>query len=533
MTKKPTYDELLKSAKTFSSMEKTLRNELEKRKKLENFITGLSAKFVNVLPSEVDKEIEYALQRIAKALDIDRCDFVENSIITHSWALEGFETIKEINAADSFPWLTKTAPLGDVITFSKHKELPDLAKRDKESLLQLGIRSGVIVPYLVDSSLVCIIAFGSHHSDKHWPEDVVQRLKLVSEVIVNALHRKQADLRLQKAFSEVKRLKDQLQQENTYLIEEIKTFQKHAEFVGESPAIKEVFEKMEQVAETDSTVLILGETGTGKELVARAIHSLSLCKNRAMVTVNCAALPANLIEGELFGREKGAYTGAISKQIGRFETADGSTIFLDEIGEMPMELQVKLLRVLQEGKFERLGSSNTISVNTRIITATNRNLIKEVNDGNFREDLYYRLNVFPILIPPLRDRQDDILPLTWAFIKEFSETMGKRIEALSKRSITAMQNYRWPGNIRELRNVVERSMITCKSKKLVVEIPERPSSGPQIDLPLEAYERKYIINILEKTRWRIRGKDGAADLLGLKPTTLHSKMKKLGIQRPE
>ena len=533
MVKKPTYNELVENAKSFDRKEKTLRNELEKRITLENLITELSARFINVLPSEVDREIDLALQRIAKELGIGRCDFVENSMITHSWAIDGFETIEEFNAPEYFPWINEKAQLGEIVTFSKQKALPKAATLDKKNLLQLGIRSGVIIPYHAEDSLLCIIAFGSHHSDKDWPEDVVHRLKLLGEVIVNALHRKQADLKLQEAFSDVRKLKDQLQQENIYLIQEIKTFQKHSEFIGESTAIKAVFQKIEQVAETVSNVLVLGETGTGKELVARAIHNLSLRKNRAMVAVNCAALPTNLIEAELFGREKGAYTGADSKQVGRFETADGSTIFLDEIGELPMELQVKLLRVLQEGKFERLGSSKTIHVDTRIIAATNRDLLKEIHDGRFREDLYYRLNVFPIWIPPLRDRQDDILPLIWAFVKEFGETMGRRIEAISRRSIQAMQSYTWPGNIRELRNVIERSMITCQGKTLTVEIPEGPGNGSHVSLPLEEYERRYITSILEKSQWRIRGKTGAAEVLGLKPTTLHSKMKKLGIQRPE
>jgi transcriptional regulator with GAF, ATPase, and Fis domain len=270
----------------------------------------------------------------------------------------------------------------------------------------------------------------------------------------------------------------------------------------------------EQVAETDTTVLIFGETGTGKELLARAIHNLSPRKDRQMIKVNCTVLPATLIESELFGREKGAYTGALNRQIGRFEIADGSTLFLDEIGELPLELQAKLLRVLQEGQFERLGSPKTISVNVRIIASTNRDLARALKEGKFREDLYYRLKVFPITAPPLRDRIEDIPLLVWAFAKEFKESMGKTIERIPSKSIAALQRYSWPGNIRELRT------------------PADPVSKVQEELNLAVIERKHIIAVLKKTTWRVSGEKGAAKLLGLKPTTLEARMKKLGIARP-
>ncbi|NIA15876.1 MAG: AAA domain-containing protein, partial [Nitrospiraceae bacterium] len=273
-------------------------------------------------------------------------------------------------------------------------------------------------------------------------------------------------------------------------------------------------------------------TGTGKELLARAIHNMSGRRDRPLVVVNCAAMPSALIEGELFGREKGAYTGAITRQVGRFEVANGSTVFLDEVGELPVETQVKLLRVLQEGQFERLGSTKTTTVDVRVIAATNRNLEKAVEEGSFREDLYYRLNVFPITIPPLRERGADIPPLAWAFISEFAEKMGKRIESVSRRSMEALQGYPWPGNVRELRNVIERAMIRATGATLHVPAPSRKPGAAAKGMTLEEVEREHVVGVLERTGWRVSGKNGAAEILGLKPTTLESRLAKLGIQRP-
>ena len=296
--------------------------------------------------------------------------------------------------------------------------------------------------------------------------------------------------------------------------------------------MKKILAQAEQVAVTDSTVLILGETGTGKELLARAIHNVSGRKDRPMITVNCASLPPALIESELFGRERGAYTGALTKMLGRFEIADGSTLFLDEIGELPLELQSKLLRVLEEGKFERLGSTKTVHVNVRIIAATNRDIGQDVAKGKFRKDLYYRLNVFPISIPPLRDRLEDIPLLVWAFIKEFEKKVGKRIDSVPRKSMEALQHYSWPGNVRELRNVIEHAMIVSGGRTLTVSVPQFASSETPEISNLENIERSHLLSVLNKTNWRIAGKGGAAEVLGLKRTTLQSLMKRLGITRP-
>jgi formate hydrogenlyase transcriptional activator len=299
--------------------------------------------------------------------------------------------------------------------------------------------------------------------------------------------------------------------------------------VGQSHEIEKVLAKAQQVASTDSTVLIQGETGTGKELLARLIHNLSQRKVRPLVTVNAASLSPTLIESELFGREKGAYTGALTKQIGRFELADGSSLFLDEIGDLAPELQVKLLRVLQEGTFERLGSPKPIHANVRIIAATNRDLEEAVRQGTFREDLYYRLAVFPIHMPPLRERKDDISPLIKFFVNEFAEKMGKRIQHIPRKTIEALQRYSWPGNVRELRNVIERAVIVSTNDILNVELAQLKTGTMSRIITLKEAECAHIMEVLEKTGWRIKGLGGAAELLGLKPSTLYSPMSRLGI----
>jgi PAS domain S-box-containing protein len=336
---------------------------------------------------------------------------------------------------------------------------------------------------------------------------------------------------LKRSYEEVKQLKERLQLESDYLQEEIRTEVKYDEIVGRSDELKKVFQKIEQVARTNSVVLITGETGTGKELIARAIHKQSNRSARVMVKVDCASLPATLIESELFGREKGAYTGALTKQIGRFETADGSTLFLDEVGELPLELQAKLLRAVQDGNFERLGSPKTVSVDTRVIAATHRDLAEEVRAGKFREDLYYRLNVFPIHVPPLRERADDIPLLVWAFVKDFEKKMGKRIDSIGKRGMQKLQSYAWPGNIRELRNVIEQSIILTNGNQLNLQMPQPLTlvSSPT----LRQAEYQHIVAVLKKTNWQIKGPNGAAQILGMNSSTLYSTMRRLGIPTRE
>ncbi len=333
------------------------------------------------------------------------------------------------------------------------------------------------------------------------------------------------------AFFEIEKLKDQLEAERAYLQEEIKLQYNHENIIGQSDAIKYVLYKVEQIAGSNTIVLVLGETGTGKELVARAIHGLSSRKERALVKVNCATLPSNLIESELFGHEKGAFTGAHSRHLGRFEVADGATLFLDEIGELPMELQPKLLRVVQDGEFERLGSSHTIKIDVRIIAATNRNLEEEVRRGRFRDDLWYRLNIFPVTVPPLRDRLDDIPLLVEFYVKKISRRMGKSIEFIPTSVMNALQSYHWPGNVRELENVLERAVINSSGPKLhlVDELKKQQKDLSTTQKTLEAVEHDHIVQILEQTHGKVSGKNGAAEILGLNRSTLRARMRKLGI----
>jgi len=349
----------------------------------------------------------------------------------------------------------------------------------------------------------------------------------------------------------MEREKARLEAQNTYLIEEIKETHNFEEIIGQSRALAEVIEKVKLVASTDSSVLILGETGTGKELVARAVHSNSERRNRPLVKVNCAALPVGLIESELFGHEKGAFTGAIDRRIGRFELAHGGTIFLDEIGDMPPDLQAKLLRVLQEQEFERVGGSNLIKVDVRVIAATNRDLFRSASEGTFRQDLYYRLNVFPIQLPPLRERREDIAPLVHYFVRRFSLKIGRKITRIQRETMERLVSYSWPGNVRELENVIERAVILSRGIELEVApdvlpdiavvasaqaVAPRPaaeekSTGAPSPQTIDQVERSHILAVLIQTNWRIEGSDGAAAVLNLNPSTLRSRMKKLGVQR--
>jgi formate hydrogenlyase transcriptional activator len=340
---------------------------------------------------------------------------------------------------------------------------------------------------------------------------------------------------LRKALYEIQSMKEQLEVENIYFRHESKMKHQFENIIGQSDGLKYVLYRAEQVAPTTTTILILGETGTGKELIAAAIHNLSPRKERPMFTVNCAALPANLIESELFGREKGAFTGADARRIGRFEVANGSTLCLDEIGELPLELQAKLLRVIQHHEFERLGSSHTIKIDVRIVATTNRDLSEEVRQGRFRQDLFYRLNVFPITVPPLRQRKDDIPLLVGSFIERFSRKFGKQITSISKETMQKLLDYPWPGNVRELESIIERAVILSPGPVLQL-VDKLKISTPPISAAvrtLEETERNQIMKILDETGWRIEGHDGAAAILGIHASTLRARMHKLGITRPE
>jgi transcriptional regulator with GAF, ATPase, and Fis domain len=417
----------------------------------------------------------------------------------------------------------------EVVVFDSLLELPAEASMDKQTYEALGTRATLSIPVVDSRSNVYTLSLNVTRNDHVWPKVYIPRLRVLGEILGNALDRSRTTKELNAHLREIETLKLRLEAENIYLQEEIKTLAVHSEIVGQSPQIKKILAQAQQVAQTDSTVLLLGETGTGKELLARAIHRMSMRKDQNLVTVNTASLAPMLIESELFGREKGAYTGAETRQIGRFELADGSSLFLDEIGDLAPELQVKLLRVLQEGQFERLGSPKSIQVNVRIIAATNRDLEEAMKQEKFREDLYYRLAVFPIHIPPLRERLEDIPPLVEFFVHEFAEKMGKGIRKVPRKSIESLQRYSWPGNVRELRNVIERAVIVSSEDTLRVELPQMTNGKDSGIVTLEEAERRHILKILETTGWRIKGPQGAAILLGLKPSSLYSTMARLGI----
>ncbi len=532
--------ELFINALERSKAEKLLRERLE----FEKFMADLSGRFIALSPDLVDDEIRNALKKVLEFFRIDRCNLLrllpgERVFqVLHSADVSGVSPypIGTPRPASLYPWLTKQLSVHyEITSFAKLEDLPAEAATDKMNLEKVGIRSGLYIPIAALGSTEYCLGITSAGNDRTCPGEYIPRLRLLGELFVNTLERSMGERLLREQLEEIKRLKLQLEKENVYLREEIKTGQGFRNIVGNSDALQYVSFRVRQVAPTDATVLILGETGTGKGLAAHAIHELSARKDRPMITVNCAALPANLIESELFGREKGAFTGAHTKQVGRFEIANGGTIFLDEIGEMPLELQAKLLRVLQEGEFERLGSPRTIKVDVRVIASTSRDLREEVQKRRFREDLYYRLNVFPISMPPLRLRRDDIPVLVRHFIDTYARKIGRQIKTVPKTVLRSLQGYSWPGNVRELEHVIERAVIISTgpalqlADRLECEAVHAKEEPPK---ELAAMEREHILRILQQTRWRINGPGGAAALLNIHPSTLRFRIKKLGIERP-
>ena len=407
------------------------------------------------------------------------------------------------------------------------QELDQSESTVSKRLVAEGVKSACCVPLLLRDRTLGALNVGSLQEGAFTQADAEMLSEVAKQIalaVANSL-----------AYQEIAALKDKLAKEKVYLEEEIQTGYNFEEIVGESQALKRVLNQVRTVAATDSTVLILGETGSGKELVARALHNLSNRRERTFVKLNCAAIPTGLLESELFGHEKGAFTGAIATKIGRFELADRGTLFLDEVGEIPLELQVKLLRVLQEQEFERLGSTRTIRVNVRVISATNRDLEQLVETREFRSDLYYRLNVFPVTVPPLRERAEDIPALVRHFAQKFSLRMKKRIETIPAEAMKALQQYSWPGNVRELENFIERAVILTQGPDLSVPVAElkrtQNHTTQSAATTLEQAEREHILKALGDTGWVIGGSSGAAARLGMKRTTLQSKMQKLGISR--
>ena len=633
---------------------------------LDALIPTVSARILKASSETLDEVIQNSLQEILQLLGLGRGALLHVSkehcrvVLSYAWYDQGVEMVsREVNLAELAPWTyQQLVTHGRTVAKYSVDSMPAEAEADRRLFIQLGVKSALAIPLSIEQRVHHIIVVHSLKEECVWPESFIASLRLLGEIFVSALERrdilrsleisqarldvaaasagvglweidlvtgniwttnsarelfdftqeeqitfssllekihpedrslvteaveraqslglesqveyrvpqpdgamrwlisrgrlrqngagaakmlagvtveiterKQMEQKLREQVGEINHLRELLEQENTLLRSEAGLTEDRHRSLGSSAAMQGIKVLIELVATTGSTVLIQGETGTGKELVAQAIHQLSDRNKRLMITVNCAALPSALIESELFGREKGAFTGALSRQAGRFELAHGSTLLLDEIAEMPLETQAKLLRVLQTGTFERLGSPLSIKVDVRVIAATNRNLFEEVEQGRFRRDLFYRLNVFPIQVPPLRDRVEDIPLLVWKFVSEFDQKMGRKISRIASRDMDMLMAYSWPGNVRELRNVVERAMITSQGNALDVSqldlAPARPQ--PPSIMTLEEVERQHIQQTLVATHGKIKGKGGAAELLGLNPSTLYSRMRKLDI----
>ena len=634
---------------------------------LDPLIPVISARILKASSATLDEVIHGSLQEVFQLLGLGRGGLLKVSqgrcqiVVSYAWYDQGVEMVsREVNLAELAPWTyQQLVTHGKTVAKYDVGSMPADAEADRRLFIQLGVKSALAIPLSIEQRVHHIIVVHSLKEKCIWPESFITSLRLLGEIFVSAIERRDslrslelyrarldiaassadvglweldldtgaiwitnssrelfnfapeehitlatvltrvhpedrtlviaaveraqnseaetemeyrvpqpdgtirwlisrgrvqqkgvnaariltgvtADItqrklmeqKLHEQVGEIGRLRELLEQENTLLRSEAGIDEEKHRSLGVSAAMQGVKLLVEQVAKTGSTVLIQGETGTGKELIAQSIHQLSNRSRRLLITVNCAALPAALIESELFGREKGAFTGALSRQAGRFELAHGSTLLLDEIAEMPLETQAKLLRVLQNGTFERLGSPHSITVDVRIIAATNRNLAQEVEQGRFRRDLFYRLNIFPIQVPPLRDRVEDIPLLVGKFINEFGQKMGRKIRRITNQDMEMLVAYSWPGNVRELRNVIERAMITSQGSSLDLShfelMPVRPA--PPLIMPLEEMERRHIKQTLGVTNGKIKGKGGAAALLGINPSTLYSRMRKLNIK---
>jgi formate hydrogenlyase transcriptional activator len=517
----------------------------------EHLLSDISARYINLPIDEVEKVMSMDLGRLARVIDAERCilylaedDGETFRPYLHSgwWLEEDKERIIKNNELwerhdpefiKDFRYLFYRWRKGDYVQWTQADRLPPEGRKMQEAYQRFGCMSQLSVPVSVSGSTVAVLTVSDNHSCKTWPAELVPRLRLFGEVFANALARKESEEALQKAFVEVKQLKERFEADYIYLRNSLDSQNDFTGIIGKSDALKQILTRVSQVAPTDVTVLLLGETGTGKGLIARTLHNQSKRRDRPLMQVNCAALSAGLIESELFGHEKGAFTGATVRRIGRFESARGTTIFLDEVGELPLELQAKLLRVLQDGEFERVGGSMTLKTDVRIIAATNRKLEEEVRAGRFRKDLWYRLNVFPISIPSLRQRLEDIPLFVEYFLEKYGKWIGKKFDRVPQQTIHALERYDWPGNIRELENLIERAVITSPDGNIQIEVPStriRPGSG--LDQTLEAFEREYITSVLIDKGWQVKGLSGAAKHLGLNPSTLRTRMDKLGIRRP-
>jgi formate hydrogenlyase transcriptional activator len=497
----------------------------------------LSSRLARLPLEDLDPVLAETLEQIAAATGVKSCRLVEFDAsgsaarTHHSTGAVGRD---ERPAADE--WLVERLGRGEVVAISRPDDLPREARGGSELARRTGGYTVLGVPASAAEQTVCALILESARMPRRWPRVLVERLRLLTEIVSTALQRGRHEQARRADVAVIEQLNARLEADNLYLKEEIKQHHDFDDIVGESASLRLALNRLSQVAPMNSTVLLLGPTGTGKELFARAVHERSRRHARPLVRVNCAALPPTLIESELFGHEKGAFTGAVAPRQGRFELADGGTIFLDEIGDLTPEVQVKFLRVLQEGEFERVGSSRTRHVDVRVIAATHRDLEAAVADGSFRADLYYRLSVYPIRLPSLAARADDIPRLVWFFIHRHQRELGRHIAKVPQSVMDALQRHSWPGNVRELENVIERAMIASSGDTLQLDEPLALVKRSAVQAPtsddLDAMQRAHIEAVLERCGWRINGTGNAAERLGLHPNTLRFRMKKLGVAGP-
>ena len=519
---------------------KTAENNIRRRADFQSLCAELSSRLLQTFPNNFEEHLNECLAMVGEHYDVDSINInLQETEQQHLGSRYSWERSHDEHRADpvdarQVPWMTSQLVAGKTIIIRDVADMPEEASTDQQLLQSRGTRSLLDIPLIMDDQLGGTCAFSYVRQQREWSDATISELELIAGILASAIAR-------HLAVGEIQKLNENLWQENISLREEVRIAHSFDEIIGEDLGLRRCLSAAEKVAPTDAAVLILGETGTGKELLARAIHKLSPRCDKRMISVNCPALPSNLIESELFGHEKGAFTGAESQRLGRFEIADGSTIFLDEVGELPLDLQAKLLRVLQTGEFERLGGTRTLKTDVRLIAATNRNLPKAIEHGEFRSDLYYRIGSFPITLPPLRERRGDIPLLAEHFVRKHSARLGRDIDAISARAMKELMSYSWPGNVRELESIIERALITANGGE-VLELPsplgrdiDRPVTGaePDTQTDLESVERSYIIDVLDKTNWKISGDGGAAEILGMPSSTLRSRMKRLGIERDQ
>jgi formate hydrogenlyase transcriptional activator len=515
---------------------------MEEISQFERLLTSISLRLEDVSGKSMVPQIRWALEEVAAYFGVQRIlltEFRERPEILPFfiyWSRPGIIlSSPEAVAPLLDSWYYRTISGGDIVRLSDvFKDLPPECETERVFCRRMGIKSVLTVPLRFRGKVACSLSLNAVDAPIAWADRTVERASAIGQVLANVIYRKQAEESLHQNLEEIQKLKEHLEAETRYLRAEVQVLGGMEEVIGRSTAFKSSLSLAAQVAPTASTVLLQGETGTGKEVLANLIHQWSPRKGNPLVKVNCPAIPASLFESELFGHEKGAFTGADQTRVGRFEVADGGTLFLDEISELPLEIQAKLLRVIQDGQFQRVGSNQTRVADVRIVAATNRDLGRAVAGGRFRDDLYFRLAVFPITLPPLRDRREDIPLLTWALIGRRQKALGRSVERIPRRAMDALVAYAWPGNVRELENVIERALILSPGNVLVLdEAFGKPLGSPaQESQRMEDVARDHVVAVLERCAWKVGGHGGAAEVLGVHPNTLRSRMKKLGIKRP-